>query len=110
MLNLGIVWPFLYACHNSAVKRFGLVLVLVAALCACSPNERASLTGSSGTSSIQDRENGVRIDADVFAYREDVGTSNETFVLTGATDQASAVAAVARAGTRFMQVDKTGKE
>ena len=92
------------------MKRCGLVVALVAALCGCGAIEAPDGTGSSGASSIQHHSNGATIDADVFAYREDVGASNETFVLTGAADQVKAVAAVAEAGARFMRVDETGKE
>jgi hypothetical protein len=92
------------------MKRCGLVAALVASLCACGAIEGAGRTGSSGASSIQHHSNGATIDADVFAYREGIGASNERFVLTGAADQARAMAAVAKAGARFMRVDETGKE
>jgi hypothetical protein len=51
----------------------------------------------------------ITIDPDVFTYQEDLGYSKETFVVTGG-DDVLVVAALTRAGTRFMRVDETGVE
>jgi len=52
----------------------------------------------------------IVIDPDVFTYQEDLGYSNETFVVTGAEDDRVVVAALNRAAARFMRVDETGEE
>jgi hypothetical protein len=50
----------------------------------------------------------------VFTYQEDLGYSKETFVVTEAADDAAVVAAVVaaleRAGDRFLRVDEEGVE
>ena len=55
----------------------------------------------------------VTIDSDVFAYDDENDYSNESFVVSGSLDAATTyavLAALSRAGARFMLVDETGVE
>jgi hypothetical protein len=52
----------------------------------------------------------VEIDADVFTYQEELGYSNENFLVSGARDVQSVVTGLEAAGRRFLLVDQTGVE
>ena len=86
-----------------------LICALALALSACSVGS-GSQGGSGTTGNDTAAKDGITIDADVFAYDESAGVSNETFVVSGATDQAAVVSALVKVGSRFMLVDQTGTE
>ena len=81
-----------------------LLAVAVLVVTAC------TVVGSDNASDTSDPGDGITIDAGVFAYSEQDSVSNETFVVTGAPDQAKVATALVAAGNRFMQVDQTGVE
>jgi hypothetical protein len=56
----------------------------------------------------QQEESMIQIDPDVFAYREDLGYSNETILVIATNDTDVVVQALQGAGQRFMNVDETG--
>jgi hypothetical protein len=87
-----------------------VLAVAVLALSGCEVRLLAEPKGTAPTVVQADRGHGLTIDADVFAYREDVGTSNEVLRVVSDSGREKVVRALGAAGARFMLVDERGTE
>lgn len=87
-----------------------VLAVAVLALSGCEVRLLAEPKGTAPTVVQTDRGHGLTIDADVFAYRDDVGTSNEVLRVVSDSGREEVVRALNAAGARFMLVDEQGTE
>ncbi|GAB3440202.1 hypothetical protein GCM10027517_14490 [Phycicoccus ginsengisoli] len=96
--------------RGAPVRLAALLVVAVVCLSGCQVRLLAEPKGTAPVVVQTDRGHGLTIDADVFAYREDVGVSNEVLRVVSDSGEEKVVRALAAAGARFMMVDEHGRE
>ena len=92
------------------MKLVALLLLAVVGVSGCQVRLLSEPRGTAPTVVQTDRGHGLTINADVFAYREDLGVSNEVFRVVSDSGEDKVVRALAAAGARFMLVDERGTE